>query len=63
MRNSGQTIDMSAESGGAEPEGSVGRWLERMVSKVRRLMVSQIPEGYQDDLGFHFGRPSQPLNQ
>jgi len=54
---------MSPVSDGAEPEGSAGRWLERMVSKVRRLMVSQVPEGYQDDRGFHFGRPSQPLNQ
>jgi hypothetical protein len=63
VRNNSQTIDMSPVSDGAEPEGSAGRWLERMVSKVRRLMVSQVPEGYQDDRGFHFGRPSQPLNQ
>jgi hypothetical protein len=39
-----------------EPEGSVGRWFGRIVSKVRHMIAGKVPEGYQDDFGFHFGR-------
>lgn len=49
---------MSPLSGGMEPQGFRGRWWGRIVLKMRHLIDAQIPEGYQDDFGFHFGRPS-----
>jgi hypothetical protein len=57
VRNNSQNVGMHPVSG-MEPESSMGRWFGRIVTKVRQLVVAQVPEGYQDERGFHFGRPN-----
>jgi len=39
-----------------------GLWPARVVERLKNILILKVPEGYQDEKGFHFGaRPTAGL--
>jgi hypothetical protein len=44
-------------SGVAAETGWTGSWLGKLIVRMKGRLGNPVPEGYEDELGFHYGSP------